>query len=126
MNDGSIRVGTKLDLSGLKADIKKLEKELTTAQKEVDKLNAKEQKVKEQFSGEREIDAQVDKKYSHGGEIDKREAEALTQVTARQEELNQKIREYNTMLEQANAKLQCGRSCQWPQARDHNKSAASP
>lgn len=106
MNDGSIRVGTKLDLSGLKADIKKLEKELTTAQKEVDKLNAKEQKVKEQFSGEREIDAQVDKKYSHGGEIDKREAEALTQVTARQEELNQKIREYNTMLEQANAKLQ--------------------
>ena len=106
MNDGSIRVGTKLDLSGLKADIKKLEKELTTAQKEVDKLNTKEQKVKEQFSGEREIDAQVDKKYSHGGEIDKREAEALTQVTARQEELNQKIREYNTMLEQANAKLQ--------------------
>ena len=106
MNDGSIRVGTKLDLSGLKADIKKLEKELQAAQKEADKLSAKEQKVKEQFSAEREIDAEVDKKYSHGSEIDKQEAEALAQVKAQQEELNQKIQEYNAMLEQANAKLQ--------------------
>lgn len=106
MNDGSIRVGTKLDLSGLKSDIKKLEKELQSAQKEVDKLNAKEAKVKETFSAEREIDAQVDKKYSHSDEIDKQEAEALAQVKAQQEELNQKTQEYNALLEQANAKLQ--------------------
>ena len=106
MNDGSIRVGTKLDLSGLKADIKALEKELKSAQKEVDKLNAKEAKVKESFATEREIDSQVDKKYSHSGDIDQREAEALTQVNAQREELNKKTQEYNAMLDQANAKLQ--------------------
>lgn len=106
MNDGSIRIGTKIDLSGIKAEIKALEKELLTAQKEADKLVAKEEKVKETFSAEREIDNQVDKKYSHGSDIDRREAEALAQITARQEELNQKTQEYNAMLEQANAKLQ--------------------
>ena len=106
MNDGSIRIGTKIDLSGLKSEIKALEKELKTVQKEADKLTAKEEKVKETFSAEREIDSQVDKKYSHGDEIDKREAEALAKVKAQQEELNQKTQEYNAMLEQANAKLQ--------------------
>lgn len=105
MNDGSIRVGTKIDLSGLKADIKALEKELKSAQKEADKLNAKEVKVKETFAAEREIDSQVDKQYSHGGDIDKREAEALAQVNAQRGELNQKTQEYNALLEQANEKL---------------------
>ena len=106
MNDGSIRIGTKLDLSGIKKEIQALEKELKTVQKEADKLTAKEEKVKETFSAEREIDAQVDKKYSHSDEIDKNEAEALAKVKAQQEELNQKKQEYNAMLEQANAKLQ--------------------
>ena len=106
MNDGSIRIGTKLDTSGLKSEIKALEKELKTVQKEADKLTAKEEKVKETFSAEREIDAQVDKKYSHSDEIDKNEAEALAKVKAQQEELNQKTQEYNAKLEQANAKLQ--------------------
>ena len=106
MNDGTIRVGTKLDLSGLKDEIKALEKELKNAQKEADKLNEKEAKVKESFEAEREIDSQVDKRYSHSDDIDKREAEALTKVKAQQEELNQKTQEYNAMLEQANAKLQ--------------------
>lgn len=106
MNDGSIRIGTKIDTSGLKAEIRALEKELKSVQKEADKLNAKEAKVKETFAAEREIDSQVDKKYSHGGEIDKQEAEALAQVKAQQEELNQKRQEYNAMLDQANAKLQ--------------------
>ena len=106
MNDGSIRIGTKLDISGLKKEIQALEKELKTVQKEADKLTAKEEKVKETFSAEREIDSQVDKRYSHGDEIDKREAEALAKVKAQQEELNQKTQEYNAMLEQANAKLQ--------------------
>ena len=106
MNDGSIRIGTKLDLSGLKQEIKALEKELKTVQKEADKLTAKEEKVKETFSAEREIDSQVDKKYSHGDEINKQEAQALAQIKAQQEELNQKTQEYNAMLEQANAKLQ--------------------
>lgn len=106
MNDGSIRIGTKLDLSGLKKEIQALEKELKTVQKEADKLTAKEEKVKETFSAEREIDSQVDKKYSHSKEIDKQEAQALAQIKAQQEELNQKTQEYSAMLEQANAKLQ--------------------
>ena len=106
MNDGSIRIGTKLDISGLKKEIQALEKELKTVQKEADKLNEKEKKVTETFSAEREIDAQVDKKFSHSDEIDKKEAEALAKVKAQQEELNQKTQEYNAMLEQANAKLQ--------------------
>ena len=106
MNDGSIRVGTKLDLSGIKKEISALEKELKAAQKEADKLVEKEKKVKETFDAEREIDSQVDKRYSHSDELDKREAAALAQVKARQEEINQKKQEYNAMLEQANAKLQ--------------------
>ena len=105
MNDGSIRIGTKIDLSGIKAEIKALEKELKTVQKEADKLNAKEAKVKETFSSEREIDSQVDKKYQHSDDIDRREAEALAQVKAQQDELNQKTQEYNAMLDQANEKL---------------------
>lgn len=106
MADGTIRVGTKIDFSGVKADIKALEKELATIQKETDKLNAKEEKVKETFSAEREIDSQVDEKYSHKDYIDKKEAEALQQITAEREVLNQKAQEYNALLEQANAKLQ--------------------
>lgn len=106
MNDGSIRIGTKLDMSGLKKEIQALEKELKTVQKEADKLTTKEEKVKETFSAERDIDNQVDKRYSHGDDIDKREAEALAKLTAQREELNQKAQEYNAMLEQANAKLQ--------------------
>ena len=106
MNDGSIRIGTKIDLSGIKAEIKALEKELKSAQKEADKLNEKEAKVKGSFAAEREIDSQVDKRYSHSDELDKREAEALAQVKAQQDELNQKTQEYNAMLDQANAKLQ--------------------
>ena len=106
MNDGSIRIGTKLDMSGLKKEIQALEKELKAVQKEADKLNQKEKKVTETFSAERDIDNQVDKRYSHSDDIDKREAEALAQIKAQQEELNQKTQEYNAMLEQANAKLQ--------------------
>ena len=93
-------------MSGLKKEIQALEKELKAVQKEADKLNQKEKKVTETFSAERDIDNQVDKRYSHSDDIDKREAEALAQIKAQQEELNQKTQEYNAMLEQANAKLQ--------------------
>lgn len=106
MNDGSIRIGTKLDLSGLKKEIQALEKELKTVQKEADKLTAKEEKVKETFTAEREIDSMVDKKYSHEDYIDKQEAEALAQIKAEREAINEKAQEYNAMLDQANAKLQ--------------------
>ena len=107
MNDGSIRIGTKIDLSGIKKEIQALEKELKTAQKEADKLTAKEEKVKETFSTEREIDSMViDKRDSHAEDINEREAEALSKINAEREQLNAKMQEYNAMLEQANAKLQ--------------------
>ena len=107
MNDGSIRIGTKIDTSNLKKEVQALEKELKAVQKEADKLNAKEEKVKETFSAEREIDSQItDKRYSHSDEIDKQEAAALAQLKAQREELNRKAQEYNAMLDQANAKLQ--------------------
>ena len=104
--DGSIRIGTKLDLSGLKSTIKELEKELKNAQKEADKLTAKEEKAKEAFATEREVDSQMDERFSHREDIDKREAAALEQINAQREELNQKVQEYNAMLDVANAKLQ--------------------
>ena len=106
MNDGSIRVGTKLDLSGLKNDIKALKKELESAQKEADKLAQKEAKVSEMFAAEREIDDMVDPRYSHKDDIDQREAEAKAQIKAQQDEINAKVQEYTAMLDQANAKLQ--------------------
>lgn len=106
MNDGSIRVGTKLDLSGIKSDIKALEKELATVQKEADKLTAKEEKVKETFVAEREVDSMVDERYRHKDYIDEREAEALSKIREEREYLNQKAQEYNSMLDEANAKLQ--------------------
>ena len=105
MNDGTIRVGTKLDLTGIKSDIKAFEKELATIQKETDKLNAQEEKVKSTFATEREIDAQAGK-YSHKDYIDEQEAEALKKITADREVLNKKAEEYNALLEQAKGKLQ--------------------
>ena len=105
MNDGTIRVGTKLDLTGIKSDIKALEKELATVQKEADKLTAKEEKIKETFSAEREIDAEAGV-HSHKDFIDEREAEALQKITAEREILNEKAKEYNTLLDAAKAKLQ--------------------
>ena len=106
MNDGSIRIGTKLDTASLKKEVVALEKELKAVQKEADKLTVKEEKVKETFTAEREIDAMVDKKYSHEDFIDKQEAEALAKIRAEREILNEKLQEYNALLEQANAKLQ--------------------
>jgi hypothetical protein len=106
MADGTIRVGTKLDTSGIKADIKELNKELASVEKEIDKLNQKEQKVKDSFAVEREIDSQVDEKYQHKDYIDKQEADALAGIKSQQEELNAKKQEYISLLEQANAKLQ--------------------
>lgn len=106
MADGTIRVGTKLDTSGIKADIKELNKELASVEKEIDKLNQKEQKVKSSFAVEREIDSEVDGKYQHKDYIDKQEAEALSGIKTQQDELNAKKQEYLNLIEQANAKLQ--------------------
>ena len=71
MNDGTIRVGTKIDFSGVKADIKALEKELATIQKETDKVNAREKKVMDDYNEKRDFDAQFPEEMSHREMIDK-------------------------------------------------------
>lgn len=106
MTDGTIRVGTKLDTSGIKADLKELKRELASVQKESDKLAAQEEKIRSAFANERETDSQFPEEFQHKNDIDKREAAALEQIKAQQEELNAKKREYSSLIDQANAKLQ--------------------
>lgn len=108
MVDGAIKVGTGIDLSGIKSDIKKLEGELTRAQKEVDKLTQKAEKIKEPYDDLREINNKSKgnvSKDAFNEHLDQEEAKALAQVTAQREALNKQIQEYNNQLEQANAKL---------------------
>lgn len=106
MSDGTIRVGTKIDFSGVKADIKALEKELAAIQKEADKVNAREKKVMDDYNEKREFDAQFPEEMSHREMIDKEAAEKLDPIIKEREILNEKAREYTAMLEQAKAKLQ--------------------
>ena len=79
--DGTIRVGTKIDFSGVKNDIKALEKELAAAQKEIEKLNQEEVKVRKDYDEKREFDSQFPEEMSHRESIDKEAAEKLFPVT---------------------------------------------
>ena len=105
MADGSIRIETKLDNSALKQQIKELERELKNIQKEQAKTEAQVSQTKSQFNAEREFDAQMPEEFSHREDIDKRAAEALDPLIAKQEELNQKEQKYLAMLDAAKAKL---------------------
>ena len=105
MADGSIRIETKLDNSALKQQIKELERELKNIQKEQAKTEAQVSQTKSQFDAEREFDAQMPDEFSHREDIDKRAAEALDPLIAKQEELNQKEQKYLAMLDAAKAKL---------------------
>ena len=106
MNDGTIRVGTKIDFSGVKADIKAFEKELATIQKETDKLNAREKQVRDDYNEKREFDSQFPAEMSHRDMIDKEADEKLDPIIQEREILNEKAREYTALLEQAKGKLQ--------------------
>lgn len=106
MNDGSIRIGTKIDFSGVKSDIKALEKELVTIQKETDKVNAREKKVMDDYNEKREFDAQFPEEMSHREMIDKEANQKLDPIIKEREILNEKAREYTAMLDQAKEKLQ--------------------
>ena len=106
MADGTIRVGTKIDFSGVKEDIKALKKELSTIQKETDKLNAREKSVQDSYHAEVAEDKQFPAEMSHREQIDEKYAKQLAPILKDRETLNQKAQEYNALLEQANAKLQ--------------------
>lgn len=106
MADGSIRIGTKIDFSGVKKDIKALEKELATIQKETDKLNAQEKKVIDKYNEDKEFDAQFPAEMSHREMIDKEASKKLEPIIKEREYLNEKAAEYNALLDEANAKLQ--------------------
>ena len=106
MADGTIRIGTKLDLSGLKSNIKELERELNNVRKEQAKVDAQADSINKKYADEREFDAQFPDEYSHREDIDKRAAQELDPVIAKQEELNQKEQYFVEKLAEANAKLQ--------------------
>lgn len=105
MADGTIRVGTKLDLSGLKASIKEFERELNNVRKEQAKVDAQVDNTRKKYDKEREFDAQFPEEFSHREDIDKRAASELDTIIAKQEELNQKEQYYLDKLNAANAKL---------------------
>ena len=105
MADGSIRIETKLDNSTLKQQIKDLERELKNIQKEQAKTEAQVSQTRSQFDAERDFDSQMPEEFSHREDIDKRSAAALDPLIAKQEELNQKEKQYLAMLDAAKAKL---------------------
>ena len=105
MADGSIRIGTKLDTTQLKKDIKDLERELARVRKEQAKAEETASKIKSQYEAEKDFDSQFPEEFSHRKEIEDKEAAALAKVAQQQEELNRQEQEYLTKLEAANAKL---------------------
>lgn len=114
MADSKLEIGTGLNLSGIKKDIKELEKLLGGAQKEIEQLNDEEAKVREKYAPEKEynesriVQSKWDKssQEAEAKEIAAKEKEELSGVIAKREELNQKVQEYKAKLEQANATLQ--------------------
>ena len=105
MADGSIRIETKLDNSSLKQQIKELERELKNIQKEQAQTEAQLSQTRSKYDAEREFDSQFPEEFSHREEIDKKAAAELDPLIAKQEELNQKKRQYLAMLDAAKAKL---------------------
>lgn len=95
MVDGAIRVGTKIDLSGLKKGIKEAEKELAQAEKEYAEMA--------QYFADR--DAELRKRIAKGGpdgaQAKKELLKALKEEKVLQAEANAKIKEYNQKLAEA-------------------------
>ena len=105
MADGSIRIGTKIDTSGLKRDIKEIERELNRIRKEQAQVDAQADAAMQKFNDDREFDSQFPEEVSHREDIDRRAAEELDPIIKKQEELNAKERETVEILEQYKAKL---------------------
>ena len=105
MADGSIRVGTKLDMTQLKRDIKEMERELNKVRKEQAKVDAQADQARAFYEAEKEFDAQFPEEFSHREEIDERATQALDKIVKRQEELNEKEQNYVGLLDAAKAKL---------------------
>ena len=106
MADGSIRIGTKLDTSGIKADIKELERELAKVRTEQEKAEAQADASRAKHKAEIDYDNQFPEEMSHREEIDNRAAKELDPIIEKQDSLNRKEEEYNRLLELANAKLE--------------------
>ena len=106
MADGTIRIGTKLDTSGIKADIKELKRELENVRKEQAKADAAADKARASYDKEKEFDAQFPEEFSHREEIDEKFAKEIDPIIEKQEALNAKEKEYSELLGKAEAKLQ--------------------
>lgn len=105
MADGSIRIETKLDNSALKQQVKELERELKNIQVEKAKTEAQVSQTRSKYDAEREFDSQFPEEFSHREDIDKKAAQELDPLIAKQEELNAKEQKYLAMLDAVKAKL---------------------
>ena len=112
--DSAIRVGTGIDLSGIKSDIKAYKKELNTLLKEEEKLSKQEAEIREKYAPKKAENESIIEntpwakanKSARRKEIEAEEKEELSAVDAKRAEINQKAQEYNALLEAANEKLQ--------------------
>ena len=105
MVDAKLEIGTGINLSGIKKDIKALEKELSAVQKEIDELNAKEIKVSKEHRDSKKLTGVAEEDVWKKA-AEKRTAKELQSIHKAQRELNDIEQEYISKIEQANALLQ--------------------
>lgn len=103
--DGSIRIGTKIDFSGLKKDLKEIESELNRVRKEQSKVDAQADAVHEKYREERDFDSQFPEELSHREDIDRRAAEELDPIIKKQDELISKEQELISLKEHLVSKI---------------------
>ncbi len=101
MADGSIRVNTSLNLTGIKRDIKELEKELSKAQKEIDDL----EKSKEKSTSEYEDDAE-NGFFNIKDEAIEKQIKIVEEIDKQIGEVEAKAEAYKQQLEGATAELE--------------------
>lgn len=100
MADGTIRVSTKLDLAGVKKDIKELEKEIARADKEAENLEKRKGKDTAKYEkdiekGGPKADAAIEK-----------QAAIVEKLEKKQEAVRAKAEEYRKLLAEATAEYE--------------------
>ena len=101
MADGSIRVNTGLNLTGIKKDIKEFEKEIAKAEKEVEALEKK--KAKETSKYEKDAENGVG---STKDEAIEKQAQIVEEINKKMEEASARAEQYKKKLAEATAEFQ--------------------
>lgn len=103
MVDGSIRIGTKMDISGIKKDIKELEKEISKAEKEIEAIENK--KITTTKKDEATIDKDRGLHTREAQEAWKRQVKAVQELEKEQEKIIKQQEEYRQKLDATKARL---------------------